>query len=173
MNMKTIEQLNRDFAIQDQLSIIEGEGGLPFIKIDNGTAAALISIYAGQVLSYRPADEPADLLFLSDQAYYQEGKAIKGGIPVCWPWFGPDPEEKGRPGHGFVRNRPWALSGTELSPEGDTKVVLELTDSDETREILRGDTIIDGLVFIVFDGTGSAVEGSGRNDAGIISRRKD
>lgn len=135
MNMKNIEQLNNDFAIQDQLSIIEGEGGLPFIKIDNGTAAALISIYAGQVLSYRPADEPADLLFLSDQAYYQEGKAIKGGIPVCWPWFGPDPEEKGRPGHGFVRNRYWALSGTEATPEGDTKVVLELTGSDEIREI--------------------------------------
>ncbi len=127
--------MNRDFAIQDQLSIIEGEGGFPFIKIDNGTATALISIYAGQVLAYRPLSECEDLLFLSGKAYYKEGKAIKGGIPVCWPWFGPDPEEKGRPGHGFVRNRPWALSGTEATPEGETKVVLELTDNEETREI--------------------------------------
>lgn len=133
--MKNIEQLNRDFAIQEQLSFSEGEGGLPFIEIDNGKATALISIYAGQVLSFRPTNEPEDLLFLSEQAYYQDGKAIKGGIPICWPWFGSDPEEMGRPSHGFVRNRYWAVSGTEATPEGDTKVVLELTDNDETRGI--------------------------------------
>ncbi len=135
MTMATIKQLNKNFAIQGQLSFVEGKGGFPFIEIDNGKATALISIYAGQVLSFRPEGEPEDLLFLSEQAYYQEGKAIKGGVPICWPWFGPDPEGLGRPGHGFVRNRLWTVSSTEVTPEGDTKVVLALKDSDETREI--------------------------------------
>ncbi|MEN8178894.1 MAG: D-hexose-6-phosphate mutarotase [Pseudomonadota bacterium] len=130
--MKNIEQLNSDFAIQDHLRVIEGEGGFAFVEVDNGKAAALISIYAGQVLSFRPANEPEDLLFLSDKAYYQDAKAIKGGVPICWPWFGPDPEGKGRPGHGFVRNRGWTLSSTEVTPEGETKVVLKLVDDDET-----------------------------------------
>ncbi len=135
MKTATIKQLNSDFAIQNQLSFVEGEGGFPFIEIDNGKATALISIYAGQVLSFRPANEPEDLLFLSGKAYYKKGKAIKGGVPICWPWFGPDPEEKGRPGHGFVRNRLWSVVSTATTPEGETKVVLGLKDSDETQEI--------------------------------------
>ncbi len=133
--MSTIEQLNRDFAIQDQLKFIEGEGGFTYAEIDNGKARALISLYAGQVLSFQPTNEAENLLFLSEQAYYQPGKAIKGGIPICWPWFGPDPQGQGRPGHGFVRNRPWNLAKATQTPEGDTKLVLNLVDDEETREI--------------------------------------
>ncbi len=129
------EQLNKDHAIPGQLKIIEGKGGLPMIQISSAKASALISVYAGQVLSYQPANEPADLLFLSEKAYYQTGKAIKGGTPICWPWFGPDPEGLGRPGHGFVRNRMWKIVSTDVTTNGDVKVILGLEDSDETREI--------------------------------------
>jgi glucose-6-phosphate 1-epimerase len=135
--MKTIgiEQLNRDYAIDGQLRFVEGQGGFPFIEIDNEKARALISIYAGQVLAFKPVDEPEDLLFLSEQAYYQDGKAIKGGIPICWPWFGPDPEGQGRPGHGFVRNRPWSVAAAEITEEGDTKVVLQLSEDEEMQSL--------------------------------------
>ncbi len=85
-----IEQLNSDFATAGQLEFIEGKGGLIQARIRNALGEALISTYAGQVLSYKPAGESQDLLFVSDAAYFQEGKAIKGGVPVCWPWFGPD-----------------------------------------------------------------------------------
>jgi len=104
------------------------------IQVNTPKAKALISTHAGQVLSYQPAGED-DILFLSSKAYYQESKAIKGGAPVCWPWFGPDPEGKGRPGHGFVRNRPWHVIGTDAIPDGNIKVTLGLTDTPETREI--------------------------------------
>jgi glucose-6-phosphate 1-epimerase len=104
-----IEQLQKDHAIPGQLSFATGKGGFPVIQIDNGIR--------------------------SDRAYYQDGKAIKGGVPVCWPWFGPDPEGLGRPAHGFVRNRSWAVSGTESTADGDTRVILKLKDSTETREI--------------------------------------
>ncbi|MDH5552501.1 MAG: D-hexose-6-phosphate mutarotase [Nitrosomonas sp.] len=129
-----IEKLNTDHAIAGQLKFIEGKGGIPMIEVNTAKASALISIHAGQVLSYKPAGEAEDVLFLSEKAYYQSGKAIKGGAPVCWPWFGPDPEDKGRPGHGFVRNRPWNVISTEVVGNG-VKVTLGLEDTPETREI--------------------------------------
>lgn len=130
-----IEQLNKDYAIPDQLKFIEGKGGLPMVQISSAKASALISIYAGQVISYQLANEPADLMFLSEKAYYQTGKAIKGGSPICWPWFGPDPEGLGRPGHGFVRNRMWKVVNTDVTTDGDVKVILGLEDSAETNNI--------------------------------------
>lgn len=130
-----IEQLNADFAIADQLVFTEGKGGLPFVKVSNEYASATISVYAGQVLSYQPVTQEQDLLFLSDSAYYQNGKAIKGGVPVCWPWFGPDPEGKGRPGHGFVRNRMWSVLATGMTEKGETQVTLGLENTEETLAI--------------------------------------
>jgi glucose-6-phosphate 1-epimerase len=131
----TIAQLNSQYGIAGKLQFIEGKGGLPIIEIDNGQAKASISVYAGQVLGFQPAGASDDVMFLSETAYYQSGKAIKGGIPICWPWFGPDPEGKGRASHGFVRDRLWNVSSTETLPTGGTKVVLGLVDTVETQAI--------------------------------------
>ncbi len=131
----TTDQLNNTHAIPDQLEFIKGKGNFPMASIDNGKARALISVYAGQVLSFQPVNQAHDLLFLSDAAYYQQGKAIKGGIPVCWPWFGPDTEDRGRPAHGFVRTRPWTVRTTETLANGDTRITLGLLDSIETHGI--------------------------------------
>ncbi|QOJ19546.1 MAG: D-hexose-6-phosphate mutarotase [Gammaproteobacteria bacterium] len=131
----TIEQLNANFGIAGQLEFITGKGGLPMIQVNIAKAKALISIHAGQVLSYQPAGEPEDVMFLSAKAYYQDGKAIKGGAPICWPWFGADPEGKGRPGHGFVRNRGWNVVATEALSNGDIKVTVGLDDTAETQAI--------------------------------------
>jgi glucose-6-phosphate 1-epimerase len=129
----TIAQLNSQYGIAGKLQFIEGKGGLPIIEIDNGQAKAAISVYAGQVLKFQPAGSSDDVMFLSETAYYQSGKAIKGGIPICWPWFGPDPA--GRASHGFVRDRLWNVTSTENLPNGGTKVVLGLVDTAETQAI--------------------------------------
>jgi glucose-6-phosphate 1-epimerase len=131
----TIAQLNAAHAIAGQLEFIEGKGGFPIIVIDNGKAKATIAVYAGQVLKFQPASASADVMFLSDTAYYQPGKAIKGGIPICWPWFGPDPEGKGRASHGFVRDRQWQVASTQTLADGSTQVILGLVDTDETQAI--------------------------------------
>ena len=124
-----------EYEIEDELQFVEIEHGFTYIEINNARAHATISTYSGQVLSYRPKGQQADLLFVSDKAYYEDGKAIKGGIPVCWPWFGADPDDQGRPAHGFVRNRQWQVSASESLADGSTRVVLCLTDSDATRNI--------------------------------------
>jgi len=131
----TIAQLNSDYGLEGRLSFVEGQGGFPMIEVSNSLAKASISVYGGQVLSFQPVDEAEAVLFLSPTAYYAPGKAIKGGAPVCWPWFGPDPEDKGRAAHGFVRNRMWEVQSTESLAEGGTKVVLGVQSSAETQAI--------------------------------------
>jgi glucose-6-phosphate 1-epimerase len=131
----TIAQLNADYGIAGQLQFIDGKGGFPVIAISNSQAKAAISVYAGQVLQFQPTGASHPVMFLSDSAYYQAGKAIKGGVPICWPWFGPDPEGKGRASHGFVRDRPWNVMGTSTLPDGRTQVLLGLVDTAETQAI--------------------------------------
>ena len=132
-----IAQANDQFGIDGRLKIRAGQGGLPLIEIAHGPARAEISIYAGQVLSYQPQGEPDDLLFVSSHAYFCPGKAIKGGIPVCWPWFGPDPESRGRPEHGLARIREWQLLETEARDDGATRVRLGTTDDAASRALWR------------------------------------
>jgi len=130
-----IEQLNADYGITNKAKFVEGKGGLTVIEINNEYAQAVISLYAGQVLSFKPVTQTQDMMFLSDQAYFQEGKAMKGGSPVCWPWFGPDPEDQGRSSHGFVRNRMWSMRSLTSTQDGLTQVIMGLVDTPETRAI--------------------------------------
>jgi glucose-6-phosphate 1-epimerase len=131
----TTRALNAAHGMPPHLTITEGPGGLPMIDVDNAHATARISLYGGQVLAYRPRDTAADLLFVSEQAFYQPGKAIRGGVPVCWPWFGPDPQALGRPAHGFARTRRWDLRQTMVLPGGETRLLLGLNDMAETRAL--------------------------------------
>lgn len=130
-----IDTLNAEFGIDGALRFTEGRGGLTMIEVDNGLATALISPYAGQVLAYRPAGAAEDLLFVSERAYFATGKAIKGGVPICWPWFGADPDGKGRPAHGFVRSWPWRVLATSALPSGATRVTLGVADDGHSRAL--------------------------------------
>ena len=81
------------------------QDGLPLLTIDNEHARAEISLFGAHVLSYRRHGEPASL-WLSDKAVLDGSKPIRGGIPLCCPWFGPSPARvgSGKPAHGFARN---------------------------------------------------------------------
>jgi len=130
-----IAQANDEFGIDGILQICAGTGGLPLINVDNEHARAEICAYAGQVLSYQSQAHAHNLLFVSERAHFAPGKAIKGGIPVCWPWFGPDPEGRGRPDHGFVRARQWQLLLTEAMVDGATRVRLGTKDDEASRSL--------------------------------------
>ncbi len=130
-----IEQLNADYGITNKVKFVAGEGGFPIIEVSNEYAEAAISVYAGHILSFKPVGQDEDVIFLSSKVNYQLGKAIRGGTPICWPWFGPDPEAKGRPNHGLVRNRIWQMREAISTPDGSTKITMGLVDTPETREI--------------------------------------
>lgn len=130
-----IDRLDAQFALGDTLRVQPGNGGLPVVAIDNRRASALVSLYGGQVLGYRPSGQEQDLLFVSRQAVYRPGKAIRGGVPLCWPWFGPHPVDPARPAHGLARTRHWQLRDTGHDSDGATRLTLGLGDDADTRAL--------------------------------------
>lgn len=99
--------------------------GFPLLKITNRHAKASLSLYGGHVLSYQPNGH-RDLLWLSSKAVYQEGRSIRGGIPLCWPWFGPHPEQAEWPSHGFARHRRWRLDTVRTLSDESSELRLSL-----------------------------------------------
>jgi glucose-6-phosphate 1-epimerase len=134
MAVNAAEALNERFAIPDQVGFRSGPGGLLFARIQNERAEAEISLQGGQVLSFVPRGaEP--LIFTSAQAVFAPGKAIRGGIPVCWPWFGPHPTNSRLPQHGFARTAGWTVLQTTTLRDGTTELRLGLRDSADTHAL--------------------------------------
>lgn len=131
MNLIT---LNEQYGIPEQVKITQKNKDVFLIEVTSQHAQATISTHGGQVLSFIPASETHDLLFVSKLARFEQGRAIRGGIPICWPWFGPNPDNAG-PAHGLVRTRQWQLRQTTALADGAIKVILEIHDNDETRAI--------------------------------------
>lgn len=130
-----LDALNAAFALPDVLRFVEGRGGLTLIEIDNGLARATLTTHGAQVLSYRPAEARDDLLFVGERAYFAPDQEIKGGVPICWPWFGRDPAEPARVIHGFARFRTWSVLACETRPDGATWVRFGLADDETTRTL--------------------------------------
>lgn len=80
----------------------------PVFEIDHPTCKARVALHGAHVMEWCPAGEE-EVLYLSPDAVYKEGKAIRGGIPVCWPWFNAHPADPEKPSHGIARNRFWEL----------------------------------------------------------------
>ncbi len=131
MDFPDVPLLNKRFGTAGRVAFREGPGGLPLAAIANKHGSAEISLYGGQVLSYRPAGH-LPVLFVSRESAYTPGKPIRGGIPVCWPWFGPHPEDAALPLHGFARLLRWHLTAVEYGAE-NTEIRLCLLDDDRTR----------------------------------------
>ena len=129
--MQTEQKLNADFAIQEQLHFESHDSGVVMAVIDNQYGKAMVSIYGGHIVSYQPKGQAEDVFFLSEQAEYGAGKAIRGGTPICWPWFADDTSGFGRPAHGFARRLLWQVAATLTHDDGSTTIQLKLT-SDET-----------------------------------------
>ncbi|MEQ1710373.1 MAG: hypothetical protein ABL908_03130, partial [Hyphomicrobium sp.] len=82
-------------------------------ELEAGGASAVVALKGGQLLSYVAAGSASDVLWLSPAARLDAAKAVRGGIPVCWPWFGPHPHEPGWPAHGVARTAAWQVVGSE------------------------------------------------------------
>jgi glucose-6-phosphate 1-epimerase len=130
-----LTQLNQDFGQGEALRFVAGDGGFIYAEINTPQAQARLCTYAGQLLSYRPIDQNEDLFFLSSKAYYRPGQAIKGGVPICWPWFGAHAQDPKLPAHGFVRNRQWQVSGSSQNADGSIRLCLRGPSDEQTRQL--------------------------------------
>jgi len=124
--------LNERFSIPGVLAFRKSPGGLVYAAVQNDYAAANVFLHGAQVTSYIPeGQEP--VLFLSELSRYEGGRAIRGGIPLSWPWFADHPSDSSKPAHGFARTTELTVKKTGLLAGGGEGITLGLTDNEATR----------------------------------------
>jgi len=133
--MQSLQQLKQQFAIDGQLHFDYNAAGVMMANITNSFATFSLSLYGAQVLSYRPINELDDVFFLSDKAVYGNGKAIRGGVPICWPWFSDDAANLGMAPHGFARNQQWDVIAAKANQSGSTEIRLALSHTEDSLTI--------------------------------------
>lgn len=134
MPSKRVGDLNHQYGLDKNLVFNEGAGGLVYAEINNEGASAHIYLHGAHITSFIPnGQEP--VLFLSPQSLFESGKAIRGGIPISWPWFADHPTDSSKPAHGFARTSLWNVRGTKRISELETQIELGLVDNESTREV--------------------------------------
>lgn len=121
--------LNKQFGIKGNVDFKEFNHTI-VAQIKTPSSMAEISLYGAQVLSFRD-NTNADLLFMSSESYYQDGKAMRGGIPICWPWFNSHPSNSALPSHGFARISTWNVISTQVI-DNFVEIVFELSSDKKT-----------------------------------------
>ena len=132
--MIDIDELNEKFSVEGELGFSEMDGDLIVANISNKFGDADISLYGGQVTYFAPHGR-YPILWLSPESFYEEGKAIRGGIPICFPWFGPHPTDNTKPQHGFGRLKTWNVKDSGTNGQGETYLTLFLTDDESTKAL--------------------------------------
>ena len=117
--------------LPDGARIETGTGGLERLALSTGAAVAHVYLHGAHVAHFQPAGE-RPVLWMSGESRFESGKPIRGGVPICFPWFGPKAGAADAPQHGLVRTRPWALRA--VTPEdGRLRATLELISDESTR----------------------------------------
>ena len=126
-------ELNKKFAIENHLSFKDTDTGISIAEIANSQATASISLQGGHIMTWQPKSQPQPVIWLSKLAKLAPGKSIRGGVPVCWPWFGPHPSEPSYPAHGFARTSPWKVAASRAIGHNVSELELVLEDNEQTR----------------------------------------
>ncbi len=125
--------LNDKLAIPGVAGVVLGHGGLPKIQITSQAATAEIYLHGAHVTSWQPSGAE-EVIFISKLSHFEDGKAIRGGIPICFPWFRAKADNPKAPSHGLVRTRTWNL---ESIAQKDSDIIASLTtESDDTTRAL-------------------------------------
>jgi D-hexose-6-phosphate mutarotase len=130
--MDEVANLNHRFAIHGHVSFAPGDGGLLMANVQNAHAHAQIALQGAHILTYQPVDD-APVIWLSPKAKFIAGKAVRGGVPICWPWFGNHETEPTYPAHGIARTAMWDVIDTEKTADGATSITFELQIDDAAK----------------------------------------
>jgi glucose-6-phosphate 1-epimerase len=115
----TIADLNENFAIPGQLAF-EEQAGMNVVRVNLPAASATVYLHGAHVTEWTPAGQKP-VMFLSERSEFKPDKAIRGGVPICFPWFGGRtfggrPDGKPSPSHGFARDAEWEFAFAGLVP---------------------------------------------------------
>ena len=114
-----IYSLNSRYGFNEELVFFEHPSGLVYAKVKTIHCTGEFFLQGAHVTRYQ------DLLFMSQQAIYAQGKALRGGIPICFPWFNSHPSDASLPAHGWARTATWDVLQTHRSSD-EIQVVLGL-----------------------------------------------
>jgi glucose-6-phosphate 1-epimerase len=107
------------------------------VKTD--AAEAEVYLHGAHVTHYRPAGEEP-VLFLSDKAVFDGKSPIRGGVPICFPWFGGNGPSDDSPSHGFARTTTWSLGDAKRDGE-DVLLTFVLASTEATQDLWGGDFV--------------------------------
>lgn len=127
----TVGELDLRFGIPGVAKVCEGNGAMPRVQISSPLCEGEIYLHGAQVTSWKPVNAD-EVLFLSTKSRWQEGQAIRGGIPICFPWFRAKENDPHAPAHGFVRTKAWHLAS--IIETGSGVVVNLFTESDNSTQ---------------------------------------
>ncbi|MEA5153685.1 D-hexose-6-phosphate mutarotase [Raineyella sp.] len=99
------------------VTLTEGRGGLPVVRVEIGSCIAEAYLQGGHLTRWQPTGQDP-VVWLSEMSRFEEGAAIRGGVPLCFPWFGAGVDGRHYPPHGFLRLTPWQL--VEATPVADS-----------------------------------------------------
>ena len=124
--------------LPDTVRVEAGRGGLRRVTVNTPLAEAEIYLLGAHVTHFQPRGQKT-VLFLSGKSLFEVGKPIRGGVPICFPWFGPRQDGRPGPGHGFARLAEWELTGAEMASDGAVEINLRFASNAATREQWDGD----------------------------------
>lgn len=125
--------LNR-FDIPNVLQFKEGSGGLIHASISTEEAEAELYLQGAHLTHWTPRGQ-RPVLFVSPNSLFAPGKAIRGGVPIIFPWFGPRGDSKPGPAHGFARTMNWEVETARQREDGKVEIALVLPPNDATRAL--------------------------------------
>ncbi len=138
------------FDIPGALRWQRGPNGLTYAEISTPTADAELYLQGAHLTRWTPHGQ-RPVLFLSPRNPFVPGKAIRGGVPIIFPWFGPRSDGKptgkqpaipASPDHGFARTAEWTLESARVRDDGTIEILLTLTSNSETRELFAPDFLL-------------------------------
>jgi D-hexose-6-phosphate mutarotase len=128
----TLTELNQRFAIGNHVQFKEIADGIIIAEVSNHHANSNITLQGAHIATWQPrGQEP--VIWLSPLAKFAPGKSIRGGVPICWPWFGPHATDSKLSGHGYARTVMWEIHETKALPDGATFLRFGLIETDATR----------------------------------------
>ncbi len=121
--MQTVQSLCEQFKVPG-LHFEAGQGGLTKAVIATPVASGEIYLQGAHVTSWQPAGH-APVLWMSRSSLFQPGKPIRGGVPICFPWFGPHASDPSAPAHGFARTALWEVTEARTTADGVISLSLQ------------------------------------------------
>jgi glucose-6-phosphate 1-epimerase len=129
----TVAELDHQLGIPGVARISEGNSGLARVQITGAFGEGEMYLHGAHVTSWKPAGNE-EVLFVSTKSRWEEGQAIRGGIPICFPWFRGKSDDPHAPAHGFVRTKTWQIESIVGNKNGENEngvAVTMFTQSDE------------------------------------------